>query len=251
MTNPQETLPHFYHSNFNIIDIIKTSFQYTKGFKGTAWTIIIIMAIITIALYQTIGLFLPHAELNSEQFKQNMLIFGFISIPISTPLMTGFFMTIVTYTRGEKMSYKSIFKYYSIIWKLSLASLFIHTINKGLFFSINTIGDYLHIEWFVILGYIVSAFIGIIYLFTLPLIADKGFKTWDAMELSRKAVFSHFFKIIFLHLSLMIIMAISAIPLGIGMIWTVPMIFIGFYGLLYRVMFDGVEYNNEENLVTQ
>jgi hypothetical protein len=245
MTPQQETSNPLHNYDFNIIDIIKTSYRYTKGFKATAWTLVIIMAVVTYALYQLIGLFLPHAELNSEQFRQNMLLFGFLAIPISAPLMTGFYMTIISYLRAEKVSYKSIFKYYPITWKLSLASLFIHTINKGLFFSINTICDYLHLE-LVILAYVLSASVGIIYIFTLPLIADKELKIWDAMELSRKAVFSHFFKIIFLYLTLMIIMAISVIPLGIGMIWTVPMIFIGFYGLLYRVMFDGVSYDIEE-----
>ncbi|MDD2838390.1 MAG: hypothetical protein PHX59_05485 [Sulfuricurvum sp.] len=237
--------------DFNIIDIIKASYRQLKGFKVTGWILIIIMAVVTYTLYQAIVLFLPPAELNSEQMKQNMLLFGFLAIPISAPLMTGFFMTIISYTRGEKVSYKSIFKYYPIMWKLSLASLFIHTINKGVFFGINIVGNYLQIGWFVILGYLVSVCIGIIYIFTLPLIADKGLKIWDAMELSRKAIFAHFFKIIFLYLSFIIMMAISAIPLGIGMIWTVPMIFIGFYGLLYRVMFDGIEYNDEEKIIAQ
>ncbi|GEM_PF-640094 len=251
MINQQETSNNLHNHNFNIFDIIKTSYNYTKGFKAIAWKLVIILAIITYVMYQATILFLPNAEVNSEQFKQNMLIFGFISIPISAPLMTGFYMTIITYLRGENVSYKSIFKYYSIMWTLSLASLFVHTINKSIFFSINTIGDYLHIEWFVILGYIVSACIGIIYIFTLPLIADKGLKIWDAMELSRKAVFSHFLKIIFLYLSLAIIMLISVIPIGIGMIWTVPMFFIAFYGSLYRVIFDGVSYDIEEKNIAQ
>jgi len=245
MSNQQNTPNTIRPYDFNIIDIIKTGFQYTKGFKATAWKLAIILAVITYVLYQVTGLLLPSAEVNSEQFKENMLIFGFLSIPISAPLMTGFYMTIIAYLRGENVSYKSIFKYYPIIWTLSLASLFVHTINKSIFFITNTIGDYLHLE-LVVLAYVLSASIGIIYIFTLPLIADKELKIWDAMELSRKAVFSHFFKIIFLYFSLMIIMAISAIPLGIGMIWTVPMIFITFYGLLYRVMFDGVSYDNEK-----
>lgn len=250
MIDLQETSPHFYRNNFNIIDIIKTSYQYTKGFKATAWKLIIIMAVITYVLYQAVGLFLPDTEVNTEQFQKNMLIYGFLAIPISAPLMTGFYMTIISYLRGENVSYKSIFKYYSIMWKLSLASLFVHTINKSIFFGITTLSDYLHLE-LIVLAYVLSASIGIIYIFTLPLIADKELKIWDAMELSRKAVFSHFFKIIFLYLSLMIIMGISVIPLGIGMIWTVPMIFIGFYGLLYRMMFDGIRYDIEEKIVVQ
>lgn len=249
MINSQEASPLFYRKNFNIIDMIKTSYHYTKGFKTTAWIFVMFIAIIMYIVYQVFGLFLPTAEINSEQFQKNIQIIGFLAIPISAPLMTGIYMTIITYLRGENVSYKSVFKYFPIIWNLSLASLFIHTINKSIFIGVNTIGEYLHLE-LVILAYIFSMSVGIIYFFTLPLIADKGLKIWDAMELSRKAVSAHFFKITFLYLSLVIIVVISAIPFGIGIIWTMPMIFIGLYGLLYRVMFDGVDYNNVEKIVT-
>lgn len=37
-----------------------------------------------------------------------------------------------------------------------------------------------------------------------------------------------------------IMMGISAIPLGIGMIWTAPMMYIA-GALLYRMFFDGVD----------
>lgn len=250
MIDSQETPPLFYRNNFNIIDMIKTSYTYTKGFKATAWMFVILIAIIMYIVYQIFGLFLPNSEPNSEQFQKNIQIIGFLAIPISAPFMTGIYMTIITYIRGEDVSYKSVFNYYSIMWKLSLASLFVHTINKSIFFGISTIGEYLHLE-LVILAYIVSMAIGIIYLFTLPLIADKGLKIWDAMELSRKAVFSHFFSIIILYILLAIVMILSAIPLGIGMIWTMPMFFIAFYGLLYRVIFDGVSYDIEEKIIVQ
>lgn len=250
MIDSQETPPLFYHNNFNIIDIIKTSYTYTKGFKATAWMFVMLIAIIMYIVYQVFGLFLPNAEFNSEQIQQNIQIIGFLAIPISAPLMTGIYMTIIAYLRGENVSYKSAFKYYPIIWTLSLASLFVHSINKSIFFITNTIGDYLHLE-LVVLAYVLSASIGIIYVFTLPLIADKGLKVWDAMELSRKAVFAHFVSIIILYILLAIVMLLSVIPLGIGMIWTVPMFFIAFYGLLYRMMFDGVSYDIEEKIVVQ
>lgn len=251
MIDSQETPPLFYRNNFNIIDMIKTSSHYTKGFKATAWKLAIILAIITYLMYQATMLFLPSAEVNSEQYKHNMLIFGFITIPISAPLMAGLYMTIISYLRGENVSYKSIFNYYNITGTLSLASLFVYLIQEVVSLITNSIGDYLHLEWFHTLALILSACVGIIYLFTLPLIADKGLKIWDAMELSRQAVFSHFFSIIILYILLAIVMILSAIPLGIGMIWTMPMFFIAFYGLLYRVIFDGVSYDIEEKIIAQ
>lgn len=251
MSNEQETSKTIHNYDFNIIDIIKTGFKFTKGFKAIAWKLMIIYAIVAYSIYLICWLFLPSAELNSEQFQQNFKIIGFISIPILAPLMAGFDMTIINYLRGKDVSYKSIFNYYNIIWELSLASLSVHFINTVVSFIVNAIGIYLNLAWFNKLALILSITIAVIYMFTLPLIADKRLKIWDAMELSRKAVFAHFFKIIILYLFLILIMTVSAIPLGIGLIWTLPMILIVFYALLYRIMFDGVDYNNEEKIIAQ
>lgn len=258
MNDQYESPLHIYRSSFNIINIIKTSYRYTKGFKLTIWKIAITWGVIFFILYKFTGLFLPDTErlilldteMYAEQLKQNMMIFGFVSTPIFAPLTTGVIMTIISYLRDEYVSYKSIFKYYSNIWILSLASLIVHSINKIVFFFINTIGDYLHLAWTTVLAYALSAIVGIMYIFTLPLIVDKELKIWEAMELSRKAVFSHFFSIVILYLLLSIILVISAIPLGIGIIWTVPMFLIAFYGLPYRTIFDGVCYDGEEKIVT-
>ncbi|OHD85702.1 hypothetical protein [Sulfuricurvum sp. RIFCSPLOWO2_12_FULL_43_24] len=251
MTNQQEISPHFYRNNFNIIDIIKTGFQYTNGFKATAWKVIFILAVIMYLLYTLIWLIFPDLKPYSEQVKESFNIVDFIAIPVIAPLMTGFDMIIINYLRGKNVSYKSIFQYYPIMWKLSLASLFVYLIQEVISLITNLVGNYLHLKWFLIMSYILSMIITIIYMFTLPLIADKGLKIWDAMELSRKSVFAHFFSIIILYILLVIVMILSAIPLGIGMIWTVPMMFIAFYGLLYRMMFDGVSYDIEEKIVAQ
>ena len=251
MIDSQETSPLFYRNNFNIIDMIKTSYHYTKGFKATIWIIAIIWGILLLTKFQVTGLFFPDQDLTSEQFQQFYKIIGLISIPITAPLGAGISMTIISYLRGITVSYTFIFNYYNIIWKLSLASLFIHMLNYSINFAITSIGNYLQLEWLTFLSTILSISIAMIYMFTLPLIADKELKIWDAMELSRKAVFSHFFSIFILYILLVIIMAISAIPLGIGMIWTIPMVLITFYGLLYRVIFDGVSYDIEEKIIAQ
>jgi len=81
-------------------------------------------------------------------------------------------------------------------------------------------------------------YLSIAYTFTMPLIVDKNMGVWDAMELSRKTVTKHWFKVFGLVLLLGIIALISAIPLGAGLIWTVPLMFMTLYGLLYPVMFD-------------
>lgn len=84
-------------------------------------------------------------------------------------------------------------------------------------------------------------YLSIAYVFTLPLIADKGLDVWDAMELSRKTVTKHWFKVFGLLFLLSLIFLAGAIAFGIGLIWAIPLMFITLYGLLYRSIFDEFE----------
>jgi uncharacterized membrane protein len=56
------------------------------------------------------------------------------------------------------------------------------------------------------------------------------------MEASRKAVGQRWFKIFGLFLLLGLIVMISAIPLGIGLVWSMPLLMIAI-GILYRTIF--------------
>ena len=59
---------------------------------------------------------------------------------------------------------------------------------------------------------------------------------WQALEASRKAITQHWFKVFGLFLLLGLITLISAIPLGIGLVWSIPLFVIAM-GVLYRTIF--------------
>jgi hypothetical protein len=219
--------------SFKVGDIIKASFSYTNGFKITAWKMVVIYSAAMYGLYVIFGLLLPAADMHTSQFTYNSILIGLLSIPIVAPLSAGLYMGMISHVRGETVSYKTMFKYYPMVKKLALASLFIHFINNAIFLCADMIG----IKWLIALSYFVTICIGLIYIFTLPLIADKGLGVWDAMELSRKVAMGNFFKIFFVFAALTCIMIVGAIPLGIGLIWTIPMMYIS-EGLLYHMLFD-------------
>jgi uncharacterized membrane protein len=81
------------------------------------------------------------------------------------------------------------------------------------------------------------------YLLAFPLVAEKNMGPWEALETSRKAITHHWFKFVGLYLLLALIMLVSAIPLGIGLIWTLPMSTI-LVGVVYRTVFG---YSGEVN----
>ena len=141
------------------------------------------------------------------------------------PLIVGVIMLAIHYSRGEPIAFNSIFNYYHLTGKLALAGLLIYIMT---------------IIGFVLL-ILPGIYLSIAYVFTLPLIADKGMGVWDAMELSRKAVTKHWFKVFGLFFLLSLIMTLGALALGIGLIWAVPLLFVTLYGLLYPLIFDGVE----------
>ncbi|MEN8132906.1 MAG: hypothetical protein ABFS45_22555, partial [Pseudomonadota bacterium] len=79
-------------------------------------------------------------------------------------------------------------------------------------------------------------YLAIAYLLATPLLVEKQLTPWQAMENSRKAITRHWFKVFLLLLATALIMFISAIPLGLGLIWTYPMA-INILGILYREIF--------------
>lgn len=227
-------------SSFGIGDIIRASFDYTKGFKITAWAMLLIFFAVNYIVYGVTMLFSPTADVGTPEFIYNSMLTSLLAIPIIAPLTTGLYMGMINHVRGERVSYKIMFHYYPMVKKLAVASLFIHIINSIVFISTDMLAVYLDSKIVMVLSHLATYCVGLLYIFTLPLVADKSLGAWEAMELSRKIVMNHFFKIFVLLVALGIIMGISAIPLGIGMIWTAPMMYIA-GALLYRMFFDGVD----------
>ncbi|MCA1765050.1 MAG: hypothetical protein LC633_02160, partial [Desulfobulbaceae bacterium] len=79
-------------------------------------------------------------------------------------------------------------------------------------------------------------YLSVAYALVIPLVIDKEMSPWQAMETSRKGVQRHWFKVFGLYIVMSIICFISAIPMGLGLIWTVPMFFM-VNGILYREVF--------------
>ena len=73
-------------------------------------------------------------------------------------------------------------------------------------------------------------------MFAVPLMLEKNLSIIDAFEASRKAVTHHWFKLFGLLFVMGLILFLSMLPLGIGLIWTMPMM-MAVIGVLYRRMF--------------
>lgn len=62
---------------------------------------------------------------------------------------------------------------------------------------------------------------------------DRDVKAWDAIKLSFHATKNNVFRMIGIYVLTMLIVAVSIIPLGIGLIWTIPLLYI-VAGTIYK-----------------
>jgi len=224
MQNENVDVKNIPEYDFDIIEMIKKGFNRIEGVKGIFLAAFVVYVVIAVIVQVILGTFFPSPPPPAEPNYLNQMIVTILSYPVLMPLIVGVIMLAIRYSRGETLSFQSIFNYYHLTGRLSLAALLIYIMTVIGFVLLILPGIYLSIA----------------YVFTLPLIADKGMGVWDAMELSRKAVTKHWFKVFGLFFLLSLIMTLGALAFGIGLIWAVPLLFVTLYGLLYPLIFDGV-----------
>ncbi len=92
---------------------------------------------------------------------------------------------------------------------------------------------------FGFVGSLVSFLWSVTLLFAIPLIALKEEKAIDALGVGITAVFSNFLPLIMLGAALVLILLLSALPLGLGLFVSVPLIFCTSFIVFESVFFGG------------
>jgi membrane-anchored glycerophosphoryl diester phosphodiesterase (GDPDase) len=245
---------HISEYDFDVMKVIKEGFRRIEGIKQPfllAFAVYIIVAIVT-QLF--LGLFFPSSPEHPNVINQQIV--AILSYPVLMPLLTGIMMMAIKHSREEKdaLELRSIFDYYKLTGKLSFASLFIYLFTVFIpmimimlfpgtivqFAGAGT-GAFLVLILAAIIFLSISVYLSIAYIFTLPLIADKGLHVWEAMELSRKTVAKRWGKFAWVVTILSLAGIAGLLTFGIGLIWAIPFFFVTLYGLLYVMIFDDVE----------
>ena len=206
--------------DFTAMDVIREAWQKTSGAKGPIWgaTLLLSLAFIFINIVVSSLLhFLPG--------DANMAIgFQFASKMITSlafaPVTAGIMMIAIRRAVDYPINFKVAFNYFAYLLPILLAAV---------------LTSFMTILGFMLLV-IPGIYLSVSYLLVLPLIVDKDMGTWEAMEASRKAIHKCWFRVFGIYFLMMIIYMLSVIPLGIGLIWTMPM-FIMVGGILYRRLF--------------
>lgn len=230
------------HYEVDVSEILAEAWRMTNGSKlvvvGSLFLIwifgAIIQNIISIPLTIFFGIFAAtfknilatpgSAVFVSAGIVLAAMLIGFTSILAQVPLWVGLEMIGVRRSVDLPVSFRYIFNYFKYFFKLALTWLIMSVlIVLGFLFFIIP-GIYLSVATFL----------------ALQLVADRKFGPWQAVKTSIQAITHKWFHVFLLLLAMFGIMAISMIPLGIGLIWTWPLFIIS-KGILYRNIFGVLE----------
>ena len=199
--------------DFDIGQVMREAWELTRGMKGSFWGAAVIVYAIMIVFALVAGAMTGHSIV--LRFVTN-IAFGTVS-PV---LLIGIIMMGVRRAAGLPVSFATAFSCFDQWVTVFLAGL------------ITTFLTYLGIILLVLPG----LYLAIAFCMTMPLIADRRLAAWQAIETSRKAVSKRWFKFFGLLIVVGLVIFASAIPLGIGVIWTAPWA-INVVGVVYRRTF--------------
>lgn len=209
--------------DFEIMEVIREGWQRQNGMKGTTWLALLLYVAVMVALGFVQAMVLAAAGTDPNSAGVLALATQLVVTVVSWPMYAGLMMIGINRSVDLPLRATMVFGYFGSIVAIAIAMILV---------SIFTVIGFL-------LLIVPGIYLSIAYSMTLPLIVEKRLGVWEAMESSRRAVSKHWFKYFFTMLLMSLIAAVSAIPLFLGLIWTIPMMF-AVIGVLYRVTF-GVE----------
>lgn len=198
--------------NWTIGEVLSEAWKLKDGFKGTYWGAILIFAIISTIVP---GVFVAIGGDGSAVRAVSQLV----AILVTYPLLVGTIMIAIKHSVGLPTGVSMVFDYYP------------RTIPIFLLYLLMVVMVFLGFLLLILPG----IYLSFAYMLALPLLVDKNMGLWEALEASRKAITPCWFRTFAIILIGSIITAVSAIPLGIGLIWTVP-----FFGLVVAIIYRNV-----------
>ncbi len=206
-----------YDYDFDVMNVISQAWARVNGVKLPFFLVLLVISVINFVANFVVGFIIATLP------EMLALIISFaVSIALSV-LSASAMILGLKHLRGEKIEIGQCF--------LPLSGIFITLIIGNFLVAIlTTIG--------FILLIIPGIYLAIAYTLVQWIIVDNpGVNAWQALEASRKIVTKHWFKVFLLGFLLGIIVIVSAIPLGIGLIWTIPLAALSI-GTLYRIIFE-------------
>lgn len=207
---------------FSVGGTLQEAWRLTNGAKGPIWIAILVTILImgSLGSLMAIPAYFSGTETSAATGGMFSSIVNLLMNILSTILSAGLMYMGVRRATDRSLSWKMLFSGLPVALSICIASI-LQMICVG-------IG--------CLLLLLPGIYLLVGYCMTLPLIIDQRLSPWQAMETSRRAVHKIWWKVFGLFVVIMLISMVSAVPLFIGLIWTVPMYFV-VGGVLYRHLF--------------
>jgi len=211
---------------FSIGSVLSEAWEKTSGSKWAFQLGFFYYFLVVIGVVIGLGIIVGSIVTASEEMSA--VIFMEIAIQlgvnlIAMPMIMGTVMMGVKRSVDAPISGGMVFNYFSKMLPLFVTMILIYLMVFIGFMLFMLPGIYLMIAYYM----------------AMPLVVEKGMSPWQAMETSRKTITHRWFSVFGLFILMVTILTISMIPLGLGLIWTLPLAMIA-YGIMYRNMF-GIE----------
>lgn len=225
------------HYQLPISDTLRTAWDKTYGAKKTIWAGIGI----TFAIMLVLGCLQGFADLGGDG------IAGFVKLiirVISYFLQLGLLYMGICRARDAHIEYQQLFKAFTIDQAFRIIGLYLLQLLIFIPAAIVAfIGGLLGAQMFpgaTIIGGILFALAVIILIvlairlmLAIGLVLDQNLNPWPAIKMSFLSTKGNELRLFLLILIQLAIVTISAIPFGLGLIWTLPFSIIG-YGVIYK-----------------
>jgi hypothetical protein len=208
--------------DFSLGGALTEAWQYTRGAKGQIWAAMGMMYLLMLILGIGLGFLQALIALDPLTPGEIWLDRGVQTLisAVSTIFTAGLMYLGVRRAAARSISWKMVFAGFPLAVNLLIASILMLLLVFCGFALLILPGIYLAVG----------------YTMVLPLMLDRGLAPWEAMEASRRAIHKVWWKVFGTFLIMGFIYLVSVIPLGIGLIWTVPM-FVVLVGVIYRYLF--------------
>ncbi|MDR3478745.1 MAG: hypothetical protein P4M14_12040 [Gammaproteobacteria bacterium] len=239
--------------DFSISEVFGEAWSKVKGFKTSVWGAVgwyfLIVFLLGILMSVVGSLFGVPATDGSAPNAMTIVLRVIVQI-LLYPMSAGIMMMGIKRAVNLPVRAKLVFRYYSAIWRilgvmlLSLAIAMIPSMIGGFIIGIMAATDYsliVNIMLVVVgLAFILGGiYLAWSYLFVLQLTTEKRLGVWRSLQVSRKAICQHWWKVFFTTMIMFVIYILSVVFLLVGLIWSIPWL-IATQGVLYRRIF-GVE----------
>ncbi|MFI8579935.1 hypothetical protein [Ectopseudomonas khazarica] len=209
--------------DFSIGDLLSESWNRVKGTKGIIIGGFVVFYVVLLAatfiLGGVVGIFTALSE-NMLVLIVGEILISLLASALAYPFMAGINMVGIRRAADQPLSFNEIFSHFGRTVPLIITAVVMMLM--------------VYLGMFLLL--IPGIYLAVAYLLAIPLVVERGLSPWQALETSRKAITQHWFKVFGLFIVLGLIVMVSAIPLGIGLIWSIPLMVVAM-GVLYRTIF--------------